>query len=83
VLKDAGYDGTPIVLLHPTDQNVLTNLAPVAKHLMEKAVIKVDMQSMDMQTLGDARAVQSATPSRKAAGMPYWSHPHRSMPSIL
>ena len=56
MLKDAGYDGTPIVLLHPTDQNVLTNLAPVAKQLMEKAVIKVDTQSMDMQTLVTRRA---------------------------
>jgi peptide/nickel transport system substrate-binding protein len=49
-------DGTPIVLPHPTDQNVLTNLAPVAKQLMEKAVIKVDTQSMDMQTLVTRRA---------------------------
>ena len=30
---------------------VLTNLAPVAKSLMEKAGFKVDMQSMDWQTL--------------------------------
>src|ERR1700751_2851747 len=37
LLKEAGYDGTPIVLLHSTDLGVLTNLAPVAKSLMEKA----------------------------------------------
>ena len=30
---------------------MLTNLAPVAKSLMEKAGFKVDMQSMDWQTL--------------------------------
>src|SRR5262249_26564847 len=36
LLKQAGYDGTPIVLLHSTDLNVLANLAPVAKHLMER-----------------------------------------------
>src|SRR5262249_41561459 len=51
LLKEAGYDGTPIVLLHPTDLAVLANLAPVAKSLMEKAGFKVDMQSMDWQTL--------------------------------
>jgi peptide/nickel transport system substrate-binding protein len=51
LLKQAGYDGTPIVLLHSTDLQVLTNLAPVAKQLMEKAGFKVDMQSMDWQTL--------------------------------
>jgi len=51
LLKEAGYDGTPVVLLHSTDVAVLTNLAPVAKSLMEKTGLKVDMQSMDWQTL--------------------------------
>ena len=37
--------------MHSTDLAVLTNLAPVAKSLMEKAGFKVDMQSMDWQTL--------------------------------
>ena len=31
LLKEAGYDGTPIVLMHSTDLAVLNNLAPVAK----------------------------------------------------
>jgi peptide/nickel transport system substrate-binding protein len=56
LLKEAGYDGTPIVLMHSTDLAVLTNLAPVAKSLMEKAGLKVDMQSMDWQTLVARRA---------------------------
>ena len=56
LLKEAGYDGTPIVLMHSTDLAVLTNLAPVAKNLMEKAGFKVDMQSMDWQTLVARRA---------------------------
>jgi peptide/nickel transport system substrate-binding protein len=51
LLKEANYDGTPIVLLHSTDLQVLTNLAPVAKSLMEKGGFKVDMQSMDWQTV--------------------------------
>jgi peptide/nickel transport system substrate-binding protein len=51
LLKEANYDGTPIVLMHSTDLKILTNLAPVAKSLMEKAGFKVDMQSMDWQTL--------------------------------
>src|SRR5260370_37313837 len=51
LLKEAGYDGTPVVLMHSTDLKALTNLAPVAKSLMEKAGFKVDMQSMDWQTL--------------------------------
>jgi peptide/nickel transport system substrate-binding protein len=56
LLREAGYDGTPIVLLHSTDLDVLTNLAPVAKSLMEKAGFKVDMQSMDWQTVVARRA---------------------------
>ena len=56
LLKEAGYDGTPIVLMHSTDLHVLTNLAPVAKSLMEKAGFKVDMQSMDWQTVVARRA---------------------------
>ena len=42
--------------MHSTDLHVLTNLAPVAKQLMEKAGFKVDMQSMDWQTLVARRA---------------------------
>jgi peptide/nickel transport system substrate-binding protein len=56
LLKEAGYDGTPIVLMHSTDLQILTNLAPVAKSLLEKAGFKVDMQSMDWQTLVARRA---------------------------
>jgi peptide/nickel transport system substrate-binding protein len=55
LLKEAGYDGTPIVLMQSTDLQVLTNLAPVAKAQLEKAGFKVDMQSMDWQTLVSRR----------------------------
>ncbi len=60
LLKEGGYDGTPIVLMHSTDLFVLTNLAPVAKQLMEKAGFKVDMQSMDWQTVVARRAKKDA-----------------------
>lgn len=51
LLKEAGYDGTPVVLMQSTDLIALTNLAPVAADLMRKAGFTVDMQSMDWQTL--------------------------------
>jgi peptide/nickel transport system substrate-binding protein len=51
LLKEAGYNGERIVLMQSTDLDVLSNLAPVAKSLMEKAGMKVEMQSMDWQTL--------------------------------
>jgi len=51
LLTEAGYDGTPIVLMQSTDLQVLTNLAPVAKAQMERAGFKVDLVAMDWQTL--------------------------------
>ena len=51
LLKEGGYDGTPVVLLHSTDLFWQTNLAPVAKRLMERVGFKVDMQSMEWQTI--------------------------------
>src|SRR5947207_7071230 len=56
LLKEAGYDGAAIVLMHSTDLAVLANLAPVAKSLLEKGGFKVDMVSMDWQTLVARRA---------------------------
>ncbi len=56
LLKESGYDGTPIVLMHSTDLKVLTNLAPTAKALMEKAGFKVDMQSMDWASVIQRRS---------------------------
>ena len=56
MLKEAGYDGTPIALLQSTDLAVLTNLAPIAKTLLERGGFKVDMQSMDWQTVVSRRS---------------------------
>src|SRR5439155_14297792 len=56
LLQEAGYDGTTIVPMHSTDLAVLNNLAPVAKSLLDRAGFKVDMQSMDWQTLVSRRA---------------------------
>ncbi|MGL1204081.1 hypothetical protein ACSTK0_24330, partial [Vibrio parahaemolyticus] len=51
LLKELGYDGTPIVVLQSTDVANLVNMAPVAKTLLERGGFKVDVQSMDWQTL--------------------------------
>ncbi len=55
LLKEAGYDGTPIVLMQSTTLPVLTNTAPVTKALLEQGGFKVDMQAMDWQTLVNRR----------------------------
>ncbi|MBV8190719.1 MAG: ABC transporter substrate-binding protein, partial [Alphaproteobacteria bacterium] len=56
LLKEAGYDGSPVVLMQSTTLPVLTNMAPVTKALLEQGGFKVDMQSMDWQTVVARRA---------------------------
>ena len=55
LLKDAGYDGSPVVVLQSTTLPVLTNTAPVTKALLEQAGFRVDVQTMDFQTLATRR----------------------------
>jgi peptide/nickel transport system substrate-binding protein len=63
ILREAGYDGTPVVLLQATDVGVLTNLAPVAKSLLERAGFIVDMQAMDWQSLVSRLSTKKGPPS--------------------
>lgn len=56
LLKDAGYDGTPVVLLHATDVPAFAALAPVLAQSLRKAGFNVKMQSMDWQTVAVKRA---------------------------
>ncbi len=60
LVQEAGYDGSPVVLLQSTDITSLSNLAPVAKALMERIGLKVDLQAMDWQTLVARRARRDA-----------------------
>ena len=55
LLKEAGYDGTPIVMLHTTDIAVLTNAGPIAKDLLEKGGFKVEMVPLDFQAIVSRR----------------------------
>ena len=56
LLKEAGYDGKPIVLLYPADFAVLNKFPPVMAALLKQAGFNVDMQSMDWPTLVARRA---------------------------
>jgi peptide/nickel transport system substrate-binding protein len=58
LLKEGGYDGTPVVVMQPTDIGILAPLAPVTVQAMRAIGMKVDMQSMDWQTLVGRRAKQ-------------------------
>ena len=56
LLKEAGYDGTPIVVMQSTDVDVLNNLGPTAAQHLRRGGFKVDLQAMDWQTLVARRA---------------------------
>ncbi len=64
LVKEGGYDGTPVVLLHITDIAVLSNLAPVAKAQLERMGFKVDMVSSDWQT-HIARVMRREPPAQR------------------
>lgn len=57
-LKASGYDGTPVVILHPTDVGILKTHPVVAAQLLRQAGFKVDLQAADWQTIVSRRASQ-------------------------
>lgn len=56
LLKEAGYDGTPVVVMAPTDLAVINKYPLVYAELLKQAGFKVDLQSMDWNTLVTRRA---------------------------
>jgi peptide/nickel transport system substrate-binding protein len=60
LLKASGYDGTPVVLMKPTDLAAIQKLPDVAALLLRQAGFKVDLQAMDWQTLVGRRAKKDA-----------------------
>ncbi len=60
LLAEAGYDGTPIVLMQPTDGPTLKAQPVVAAQMLRDAGFTVDMQPMDWQTLVTRRASMEA-----------------------
>lgn len=63
MLAEAGYDGTPVTLLYPTDLGVIKQLGPVAKAALEKAGFKVDLVPMDWQSLVTRLSTKKGPPS--------------------
>lgn len=56
LLEEAGYDGTPIVLMQPTDVASLDDQPVVAAQAFREAGFEVDMQPMDWQSVVSRRA---------------------------
>ncbi|WP_245243008.1 ABC transporter substrate-binding protein [Pararhodobacter sp. SW119] len=59
LLEEAGYDGTPIVLMHPTDVSTLRTQPVVVAQALRDVGFEVDLQAMDWQTLVGRRANQA------------------------
>ncbi|MDZ4393978.1 ABC transporter substrate-binding protein [Cypionkella sp.] len=60
LLKEAGYDGTPVVLMAPTDLVALATQPVVVSQMLRESGFTVELQPMDWQTLVTRRASQSA-----------------------
>jgi len=56
LLRTSGYDGTPVLILKPTDLAALQKLPDVAAQLLRQAGFKVDLQAMDWNSLVSRRA---------------------------
>ena len=60
LLKSSGYDGTPVLIMKPTDLASIQKLPDVAAQLLRQAGFKVDLQAMDWQTLVGRRSKKDA-----------------------
>ena len=60
MLKEAGYGGETIVLMHPTDIANLNAATQVTAQLLRQAGINLEVQAMDWSTLTSRRAEKKA-----------------------
>ncbi len=56
LLAESGYDGTPVVIMQPTDIPLLSTFSLVTAEKLRNIGMKVDMQAMDWSTLTSRRA---------------------------
>jgi peptide/nickel transport system substrate-binding protein len=56
LLKEAGYDGRPVILMDPTDIPTLHNATLVTAQLLRKIGVNLQVQAMDWSTLTSRRA---------------------------
>ncbi|WP_321501779.1 ABC transporter substrate-binding protein [Breoghania sp.] len=83
LLAESGYDGTPVVLMQPTNIPMIAAQPIVAAQALREAGFTVDMQAMDWQTLV-ARRASRAKPSEGGWNLFFtnWSVPEIGTPLI-
>ena len=57
-LSETSYDGTPVVIMQPTDVPVLSAFSLVTAEKLRNAGFEVDLQAMDWSTLTSRRALR-------------------------
>jgi peptide/nickel transport system substrate-binding protein len=60
LLKESGYDGRPVVIMDPTDQQIIHNIAIMTVDAMKKIGMNVDQQVNDWGTLSTRRGNKAA-----------------------
>ncbi|MBM3596729.1 MAG: ABC transporter substrate-binding protein [Alphaproteobacteria bacterium] len=60
LFKEAGYNGEKIVIMQPTDQQLIGTIALVIAQKLTEAGVNVDLQAMDWSTLTTRRTKQDA-----------------------
>lgn len=58
LLEEAGYDGTPIVIMQPTDEPVIAAASLITAQFLREAGFEVDVQAMDWSTMASRRQMQ-------------------------
>lgn len=73
MMREAGYDGRPIIVLHPTDIQFMNLATLVLAEDLRSIGVAVDMQAMDFGAMG-ARRVNRAAPEAGGwhIGLTYW-----------
>ncbi len=66
LLKEAGYNGEPIVLMNPTEFQVIAAMTTMTGQQLKNAGFNVDMQNMDWGTLVTRRTVKDAPKDNKS-----------------
>jgi peptide/nickel transport system substrate-binding protein len=73
LMKASGYDGRPLVILHPTDIQFMNLATLVLADDLRSIGVNVDLQAMDFGAMG-ARRVNRAAPEEGGwhIGLTYW-----------
>lgn len=73
LMHASGYDGRPLVILHPTDIQFMNLATLVMADDLESIGVKVDLQAMDFGAMGSRRLNRSAPAAGGwDIGLTYW-----------